>query len=178
MRSDNTWPKVSIHLLPQRVQPSCCPRGKWEHIPVNLECGISIGSNSPLEQRCSGWHASNMATKPQEYYQNGCSRCSPTHTLRGMAHPGRTRAGWVAQPRFACSACIAAYSDVLPILSRAAASLTFSPLLRSSRARCSLSAVTTGLRPPFRPRAAAAVNPALVRSRIRSRSNWPSAPNT
>src|SRR4051812_44953132 len=30
----------------------------------------------------------------------------------------------------------------------------------------------------LRPRAAAAVYPTLVRSRIRSRSNWPSAPNT
>jgi hypothetical protein len=30
----------------------------------------------------------------------------------------------------------------------------------------------------LRQRAAAAVNPALVRSRIKSRSNWPSAPNT
>ena len=33
-----------------------------------------------------------------------------------------------------------------------------------------------GFRPPFRPRAAAAVKPARVRSRIRSRSNCPSAP--
>ena len=36
--------------------------------------------------------------------------------------------------------------------------------------------VTTLGRPPFRPRAAAARRPALVRSRIRSHSNWSSAP--
>ena len=35
---------------------------------------------------------------------------------------------------------------------------------------------TTGLRPPFRPRAAAAARPARVRSWMRSRSNCPSAP--
>ena len=45
------------------------------------------------------------------------------------------------------------------------------------RARASFSGSMTGLRPPFRPRAAAAARPARVRSRIRSRSNCPSAPN-
>lgn len=44
---------------------------------------------------------------------------------------------------------------------------TFNPLAICSRARCNLSAVTTGLRP----RAAVAVNPVMVRSRIGSRSN-------
>ena len=71
------------------------------------------------------------------------------------------------------AACRAAYRAVLPILSRAAASRTFSPLAMCSLARCNLSAVMTGLRPPFRPRAAAAVNPALVRSRIRSLAQCP-----
>lgn len=74
--------------------------------------------------------------------------------------------------------CSAVYRAVLLTLSRVAASRTLSPLAMCSRARCNLSAVTTGFRPPFLPRAAAAVNPALVRSRIKSRSNWPSAPNT
>ena len=40
-----------------------------------------------------------------------------------------------------------------------------------------LSGTTTGLRPPLRPRAAAATRPARVRSWIRSRSNCPRAPN-
>ncbi len=74
------------------------------------------------------------------------------------------------------AACRAAYREVLPILRRAAASRTFSPLAMWSRARRNLSAATTGLRPPFRPRAAAAASPALVRSRMRSRSNGTSAP--
>ncbi|WP_235538850.1 recombinase family protein, partial [Pseudomonas aeruginosa] len=61
--------------------------------------------------------------------------------------------------------CSAVYRAVLLTLSRVAASRTLSPLAMCSRARCNLSAVTTGFRPPFLPRAAAAVNPALVRSR-------------
>src|SRR5271163_1162384 len=40
----------------------------------------------------------------------------------------------------------------------------------------SFSSVTTGLRPPWRPRTAAASRPARVRSRMRSRPNCPSAP--
>jgi hypothetical protein len=73
---------------------------------------------------------------------------------------------------------VAPKSAVFPILRRVAASRTVSPFARSAFARSSLSAVTTGLRPPRRPRAAAAERPARVRSRMRSRSNWPSAPNT
>jgi hypothetical protein len=45
-----------------------------------------------------------------------------------------------------------------------------------SRALRSLSGVMTGRLPPGIPRSRAAFNPALVRSRIRSRSNWASEP--
>ncbi len=69
----------------------------------------------------------------------------------------------------------ASYKAVLPTFRRVAASSTVSPLSMMSRARLSFSAVITGLRPPFRPRASAAARPARVRSRIRSRSNSPSA---
>jgi len=44
--------------------------------------------------------------------------------------------------------CSAAYCAVLLTLSRVAASRTFSPLAKCSRARCNLPAVTTGLRQP------------------------------
>ena len=73
---------------------------------------------------------------------------------------------------------MALYKAVLSTLSRVAASRTVNPLAINSRARLSLSFVITGLRPPTLPRAAAAAKPARVRSRIRSRSNWPSAPKT
>lgn len=45
--------------------------------------------------------------------------------------------------------CSAVYRAVLLTLSRVAASRTLSPLAMCSRARCNLSAVTTGFRPPF-----------------------------
>ena len=56
------------------------------------------------------------------------------------------------------------------------ASRAVNPLAMMVRARSSFSAVTTGLRPPFRPRVAAATSPARLRSCIRLRSNWPKAP--
>jgi len=71
----------------------------------------------------------------------------------------RPRRGlWLRQSRNA------SYSAVFPTLSRVAASRTVNPLPMMARARSSFSSVTTGLRPPFRPRAAAATRPARVRS--------------
>jgi hypothetical protein len=92
-----------------------------------------------------------------------------------MSETGGRRAG------YRDSGCVmltrrAEYRDVLPTRSLIAASRTDSPLAIMLRARASFSALTTGLRPPLRPRDAAAESPARVRSRIRSRSNWPRAP--
>jgi hypothetical protein len=72
----------------------------------------------------------------------------------------------------------ARYSAVFPTFTRIAASRTVRPLASKPLARVSLSDVTTGFRPPCRPRAAAAARPGLVRSRMRSRSNVASAPKT
>ena len=98
-------------------------------------------------------------------------------SLEALSRPSLCSGGHV-QESGALAACNASYRAVFPTLIRAAASRTFRPLAICSLARCSFSGVTTGLRPPLRPRAAAAANRALVRSRMRSRSNWPKAPNT
>ena len=65
----------------------------------------------------------------------------------------------------------------MPTLRRAAASRTVNPPLIWALACSSFLWVTTGFRPPFLPCVVAAFNPACVRSTMRSRSNWASAPN-
>lgn len=77
---------------------------------------------------------------------------------------------------FSAPAPSAAYRAVAPTLIRAATSRTVRPWAIGVLARWSFSSVTTGRRPPRRPRAAASSRPARVRSRMRSRSNCPRAP--
>jgi hypothetical protein len=58
-------------------------------------------------------------------------------------------------------------------LTRAAASRTLKPRLSRVRARASLSSVTTGLRPPLRPRAVAAARPLhCLLEQVSSRAWW------
>jgi hypothetical protein len=71
----------------------------------------------------------------------------------------------------------ARYSAVFPTFTRIAASRTVRPLASKPLARVSLSDVTTGFRPPCRPRAAAAARPALVRSRILARLGQDASPD-
>jgi len=84
----------------------------------------------------------------------------------------------LTSPHWAAGGASAAYKAVFPTFNRVAASRTVRPNSSSARARRSFSSFIDGLRPPLRPRLAAAAIPALVRSRIRSRSNWPRAPKT
>ncbi len=55
---------------------------------------------------------------------------------------------------------------------------SWSPEADMARAVDSFAGVHTVGRPPVLPLALAAASPAMVRSRISSRSNWASAPNT
>ena len=83
------------------------------------------------------------------------------------------------QPWLPCglSHLIASQGAVFPTLMRTAASRTVRPFLISIFARAIFSAVMTALRPPFRPRAVAALGPARVLSRTGSHSNRARAPN-